>query len=143
MRTDSRSTQLVSRIARATLVLAATAVPLAAQPRTEQPPVQDARPQFPHVQLTAGRSTVVATDFDVTRIAVTNPAIADAVVVAPREILIDGKSPGTISLIVWGNGTRVQYDLIVEQPVSTLEQHLRSLFPGEDIAVSTNDGATI
>ena len=148
MRTDSRSTQLFSRIARATLMLAATTAPLAAQPRaaqarTEQPPVQDARPQFPHVQLTAGRSTVVATDFDVTRIAVTNPAIADAVVVAPREILIDGKAPGTISLIVWGNGTRVQYDLIVEQPVSTLEQHLRSLFPGEDISVSTNDGATI
>ena len=52
--------------------------------------------------LTAGRSTVLATDFDITRIAVTNPAIADAVVVQPREILIDGKAAGTVSLIVWG-----------------------------------------
>ena len=69
-----------------------------------QPAAQDARPQFPRVQLTAGRSTVSTTDFDVTRIAITNPAIADAVVVAPREILIDGKAPGTVSLIVWGNG---------------------------------------
>src|SRR6476620_2875797 len=33
------------------------------------------------VLLTAGRSTVLATPFDVTRIALTNPAIADAVVV--------------------------------------------------------------
>ena len=148
MRTHSRSMQLLSRVARASLLLAASASPLAAQPqaaqaRVEQPPAQDARPQFPHVRLTAGRSTVVNTDFDVTRIAITNPAIADAVVVAPREILIDGKAPGTVSLIVWGGGSRLQYDLIVEQPVTTLEQHLRTLFPGEDITVSTNEGATI
>jgi pilus assembly protein CpaC len=148
MRTHFRSTQFLSRIACASLLLGANGGALAAQPRAaqaraEQPPAPDARPQFPHVQLTAGRSTVVNTEFDVTRIAITNPAIADAVVVAPREILIDGKSPGTVSLIVWGGGSRIQYDLIVEQPVTTLEQHLRSLFPGEEIAVSTNEGATI
>ena len=37
---------------------------------------------FERVVLTAGRSTVLSTTFDVTRIAVTNPAVADAVVVA-------------------------------------------------------------
>jgi pilus assembly protein CpaC len=95
------------------------------------------------LQLTAGRSTVVATDFDIVRIAITNPAIADAVVVAPREILVDGKGSGTISLIVWGgNNRRVQYDLVVDQPVSGLQQQLRSLFPGENIIVTTNEEAT-
>lgn len=148
MRTDSRSLQLLTRVVRASLLLVVSASPLAAQPRAAQariepPPAQDARPQFPHVQLTAGRSTVINTDFDVTRIAVTNPAVADAVVVAPREILIDGKATGTVSLIVWGSGARMQYDVIVEQPVSTLEQHLRSLFPGEEIVVGSNEGATI
>ena len=39
------------------------------------------RPQYERVVLTAGRSTVLATDFDITRIAITNPAVADAVVV--------------------------------------------------------------
>ena len=48
---------------------------------------------FERVVLTAGRSTVLNTPFDVTRIAVTNPAVADAVVVQPREMLIDGKAP--------------------------------------------------
>src|SRR5580765_7255657 len=128
MRTDSRSLQFFSGALRASLLLVVSAGPLAAQPRAAQariepPPAQDARPQFPRVQLTAGRSTVVNTDFDVTRIAVTNPAVADAVVVAPREILIDGKATGTVSLIIWGGGSRMQYDVIVEQPVSTLEQH--------------------
>ena len=60
---------------------------------------------FERVVLTAGRSTVLNTPFDVTRIAVTNPAVADAVVVQPREVLIDGKSAGTVSLIVWGAQT--------------------------------------
>ncbi len=97
---------------------------------------------MPRVSLTAGRSTVLAVDFDITRIAVTNPAIADAVVVAPREILIDGKAQGTISLIVWGDGRRVQYDLAVDSPVTQLQQQLRNLFPGEDIQVTVNEEAT-
>ena len=52
------------------------------------------RPQYERVVVTSGRSTVVPTDFDVTRIAITNPEIADAVVVQPREILVDGKKAG-------------------------------------------------
>jgi pilus assembly protein CpaC len=95
------------------------------------------------VTLTAGRSTVVETDFDVTRIAVTNPAVADAVVVQPREILIDGKGAGTVSLIVWGAGRREQYDVIVSQEVSNLQQQLQALFPGEDIQVNASAEAII
>ena len=96
---------------------------------------------MPRVSLTAGRSTVLAVDFDITRIAVTNPVIADAVVVAPREILIDGKAQGTISLIIWGDGRRTQYDIAVDAPVSQLQQQLRNLFPGEDIQVTVNEEA--
>jgi pilus assembly protein CpaC len=113
------------------------------QPQSPSGASQDARGPFPKVQLTAGRSTVVSTDFEVTRIAVTNPEVADAVVVQPREILIDGKRAGTVSLIVWGSTTRTQYDIVVEQPTTTLEQQLHILFPGEDVTVSTSEGATI
>ena len=98
---------------------------------------------FERVILTAGRSTVLATDFDITRIAVTNPAVADAVVVQPREVLIDGKTAGTISLIVWGVARRAQYDVVVEQTVSTLQQKLQALFPGEDITATLNDDALL
>ena len=106
-------------------------------------PAKDGQPAFPRVTLTAGRSTVVPTNFDVTRIAVTNPEVADAVVVQPREVLIDGRKAGTVSLIVWGAGTRTQYDVVVEPPVSGLEQQLHALFPGEDVTVSSSEGATV
>lgn len=98
---------------------------------------------FERVPLTAGRSTVLATDFDITRIAITNPAVADAVVVQPREILIDGKTAGTVSLIIWGTGRRAQYDVVVEPGVTTLQQKLQALFPGEDITATLNDEALI
>ena len=111
--------------------------------RAQTPPAAVPAPAFDRVVLAAGRSTVLATDFDITRIAVTNPAVADAVVVQPREVLIDGKSAGTVSLIIWGNGRRAQYDVVVELGVSTLQQKLQALFPGEDINTTLNEEALI
>ncbi len=139
------------------LVMVVLAVPalLAAQAPPQQSPatpaagqapapaVSDASPRVDRIPLTAGRSSVLATDFDITRIAVTNPAVADATVVAPREILLDGKGSGTVSLIVWGAAARRQYDVVVEPGVSTLQQQLQALFPGEDINVGANEDAVV
>ena len=80
--------------------------------------------------LTAGRSTVLRTDFEIIRIAVTNPAVADAVVVQNREILVDGKSPGTVSLIVWSSTDRKHYDLVVEPAITTLATAAAGALPG-------------
>jgi pilus assembly protein CpaC len=111
------------------------------QPTSAQQPAQAGG--FDKINIIAGQSTVMMTDFDVTRIAVTNPLVADATVVQPREILIDGKAPGTISLIVWGSGRRTQYELIIEPAVTSLQQKLRALFPGEDIQVGITDEAIV
>jgi pilus assembly protein CpaC len=113
--------------------------PPAAQPAT----VQQAPGSVTQVRVTAGRSLVLPSQFDITRIAVTNPAVADATVVQAREILIDGKAPGTISLIVWGASERAQYDLVVEPGVPPLQQQLQVLFPGENINVGFNDEAIV
>jgi pilus assembly protein CpaC len=118
------------------VLVGVSAAPLFAQ---QQPAAN-----IPQVSVTTGRSTIVTTTFDVTRIAITNPAVADAVVVRPREVLVDGKSPGTITLLVWGANERVQYDIVVEQPISPLEQQLHQLFPTEEVVVTTNaDGIVL
>lgn len=129
----------------ATVLFGTVTTPVgAAQAPTPAAAQQGLPGQIQKISLTAGRSIVLMTDFDVTRIAVTNPAVADATVVEPREVLLDGKAPGTISLIVWGSGDqRVQYDLVVEQPIAPLEQQLRQLFPGEEIAVAVNADAIV
>lgn len=114
---------------------------LMTQPTAAQQSAQD-KP-FDKINITAGQSTVLTTDFDVIRIAVTNPQVADATVVQPREILIDGKAPGTISLVLWGSSRRTQYELIIEPAVTSLQQKLQSLFPGEDIQVGITDEAIV
>ena len=139
-------TQRFTQFALAAAILAVPGPMIAEQAPAAPKPAQPAeaqRPALDRVALTAGRSTVVATDFDITRIAITNPEIADAVVVESREILIDGKKPGTISLIVWSSDRRKQYDVVVEPAITTLEQHLQSLFPGENIAISVSEEAII
>jgi pilus assembly protein CpaC len=125
-------------------VLSAAAVGSAqeqAPPSTPAAPI--AQPVYERLFLTAGRSMILPTEFNITRIAITNPAVADAVVVEPREILIDGKAAGTVSLIVWGSGTRKQYDVVVDPGVAQLEQQFQALFPGEDIHVAITDEAMI
>ena len=108
-----------------------------------QPPPAATTAATQRVTLTAGRSTVLSTEYNITRIAVTNPNVADATVVEPREVLIDGKAPGTISLIVWGDAQRTQYDIVVDAGVTNLQQQFLQLFPGEDIRVSANEEAII
>jgi pilus assembly protein CpaC len=130
-----------------TLLLAGaqSPAPAAAPAAPAQAPVADSsRVERDRVlMLTAGRSMVLTTAYDITRIAITDPKIADAVVVQPREVLIDGRSAGTVSLIVWGVGRREQYDVVVDPGVTTIQQTLQQLFPGEDIRVAINDDAVI
>lgn len=95
------------------------------------------------IAVQVSRSTVLATDFDITRIAITNPAIADATVVQPREVLIDGKAPGRVSLILWGPSERIHYEVAVQSDGNPLEQQLRAAFPGEDIRLVVNDDAVL
>ena len=136
------SAQQRVRLGLIVLLTATTGINGLAQAPAQAPQVIQDGP-VTRVILTAGRSMVLPTEFNVTRIAITNPAVADATVVAPREILIDGKTAGTISLIIWGDAQRTQYDLVVEQPVASLQQQLQALFPGEGIQVSVSDNATI
>ncbi len=117
--------------------------PLQAQAAQSQPAPSIRLEPAERVLLTAGRSTVLTTEFDITRIAVTNPAIADAVVVKPREVLVDGKASGTVSLIVWGGDTRKHYDVVVDAGVSLLQQNFQDLFKGEDINVSVTENSVI
>jgi pilus assembly protein CpaC len=134
---------MIIRIRLAAAILLGT-IALATTLQAQAPPAQSFRnDDAERILLTAGRSTVVTTEFDITRIAVTNPAIADAVVVKPREVLVDGKSAGTVSLIVWGGDTRKHYDVVVDAGVSLLQQNFQDLFKGEDINVAVTENSVI
>ncbi len=59
------------------------------------------------IHLLVGRSTVVRTDRAITRVSLSTSDIADAMVTSPRELIVHGKAPGTISLLVWSDNGRI------------------------------------
>jgi pilus assembly protein CpaC len=115
---------------------------LAAAGRQQAAPRQDAKPLTvrPHLSL------VLKTDTDIVRFSVTDPEIADGLVVSPRELLVQGKKPGTTSLIVWTSGrtgAMSQYELVVEPDVAAIQQKIQTLFPGEGVTVSSAGAALV
>lgn len=95
----------------------------------------DTRP----VRLLVGRSTIVNVGSPIARISVTSADIADVLVTAPSEVLVNGKAPGTISMFVWNRGGAVtEYEVVVQRDLNHLTAQLRRLFPGESIDVQTS-----
>ena len=91
------------------------------------------------VDLLVGRSTVLTTDRPIKRISLSTPDIADALVTAPREVLVHGKAPGAISLLIWTEtGTITSHEVVVRRDLGGLEEHLARLFPAESISVAAN-----
>ena len=56
---------------------------------------------YPSITVTVNKSIVLRVPKRAKRVSVTQPQIAEAVVVAPDQILINGKAVGTTSLVVW------------------------------------------
>src|SRR5438876_12421594 len=68
------------------------------------------------IRPTVGKSIVIDYPADVARISTSNPDIVDASPVTTREILIHGKSFGTVTLVVCSkSGQRNFYNITVEQ----------------------------
>src|SRR6266480_2917920 len=57
------------------------------------------------VAIITGRGELLQFERDIERVAISEPKIADAIVVSPREIMVNGKSAGKASLIVWDGGS--------------------------------------
>jgi len=86
--------------------------------------------------LTAGGTLVVDYASDVARISTSNPEVVDAVAVSTREVLLNAKSPGAATVIVWPKGgTRTQYAIAVEPNLDPVRALIRGTFPDADIHV--------
>jgi pilus assembly protein CpaC len=86
------------------------------------------------IDLLVGRSTIVNVGSTIARVSLTVPDIADAMVTAPSQLLIHGKTPGTISLFVWDRAGSIKtFEVKVRRDLTPLVAQLKQLFPGEEI----------
>lgn len=84
-----------------------------------------------------GQSQLLVQPQPVERVSIGDPDIADAVVVTPQEVLVNARSLGTTTLIIWdANNTPRTYTIEVTVDVAALERTLQALFPGEQIAAT-------
>ena len=91
------------------------------------------------VTLLVGRSTLLTVGSSITRVSLTSPNVADAMVTTPSQLLIHGKAPGTISMFVWDRAGGIKrYEVVVRRDLSELLTQVKALFPGEPITVHSN-----
>jgi pilus assembly protein CpaC len=91
------------------------------------------------VRLSLGKSVVIDYPTDVARISTSNADIVDASPVTTREILLHGKSLGTVTLVVWSKtGQRNFYNVTVDQNLEPLRRLLRETFPKDEFTVFTS-----
>ncbi len=85
------------------------------------------------ITLVNGRGELLQFERDIERLAISEPKIADAVLVSPREVMVNGHAPGKASLVVWDGGSapnRFNIDVLVDNSESeTAHRELQAGVP--------------
>ena len=96
------------------------------------------------MSLTAGRGELLQFNQEVTRVVIAEPKIADAIVVSPRDVMVNAKGPGRTTLVIWQEQDAPQrYDITVSSDTTeadalqkSISGDLRSALPGAEIQFS-------
>lgn len=129
-----------------------TAACLAASALALAVPAQDARAQTSAQDLHAGtvaiplnKSRVVTTDRPIVRAMVGNAEIADILPLTDQSVYVLGRSMGTTSLTLYGDGGRVLavMDVSVGPDVEAFQEQVAELIPGADIRASISGSSMV
>src|SRR5712692_7308806 len=71
------------------------------------------------LRVMVGKSLLINTTERLKRVSVTDPSVADALVVTPTQVLVNGLAPGEVSLLIWDELERSRsFDLRVDVDVT-------------------------
>jgi pilus assembly protein CpaC len=122
---------------------APASAPTTTQTTTLPPQSQQTQGSAP-LRVMVGKSLLINTTEQLRRISITDGAIASAQVITPTQILIHGKSPGEVSLLIWDTLERSRsFDLRVDVDVSACADELHRVFPDEQITVTPSRAAVV
>src|SRR5947209_12573709 len=141
--------QKSSLVARAVAVFATTlllAVGALAQQQTSVSASFEKQAAEPvQINVLVGQSRVINFDRPIGRFSVSDPAVAEAVLVAPDQVLVNGKAFGQVNFIAWEQkGSRfLVFDVFVHTNLSLIDAQIRALFPKDDIRLSQANGSVV
>ncbi|MBA3498417.1 MAG: type II and III secretion system protein family protein [Gemmatimonadales bacterium] len=91
------------------------------------------------VSVSKGASALLVNATPIQRFSVGEPTIAEATVISPTEVLINGKGLGTTTLFIWDSPSQVKvYSVEVTADAPALQRYLRGAMPDEQITVSSS-----
>src|SRR5438132_435779 len=93
--------------------------------------------------ITVGRGELLQFPDEASRVSVSDPLIADAVVVSAHDVVLNGKSPGHTTIMIWHGDNVSPYEITVEPDLSEIQKQLKASFPTEQIDVSSSKAAII
>lgn len=104
----------------------------------------DAKEPIP-VNVLVGQSRLLTFDRPIERFSVSNPDIAEAVLVSSNQVVVNGKAFGQINFIAWekGGARFVVFDVYVRTNLSLIDSQIRALFPKDDIRLSQANGSVV
>ena len=113
-------------------------------PTANLPPESQAPQGSAPLRVMVGKSLLINTTERIKRISVTDPGIAYAQPITPTQILVHGKTPGEVSLLIWDELERSRsFDLRVDVDVSACADEERRVFPDEQISVTPSRAAVV
>lgn len=97
------------------------------------------------INVLVGQSRVINFDRKIGRFSVSNPEVAEAVLVAPDQVLVNGKGFGQVNFIAWekDTGKFLVFDVFVRANLSLIDSQIRALFPKDDIRLSQANGSVV
>jgi pilus assembly protein CpaC len=98
------------------------------------------------VNVLVGQSRVINFDRQIGRFSISNPEVAEAVMVTPSQVLVNGKSFGQVNFIAWDKNDDHKYlvfDVFVRANLSLIDSQIRALFPKDDIRLSQANGSVV
>src|SRR6266849_5212890 len=119
----------------------------AAVPQTTVPAAGTSTQEVPSaapLRVMVGKSLLINTTERLKRVSVTDPSVADALVVTPTQVLVNGLAPGEISLLIWDELERSRsFDLRVDVDVTAAAEEVHRLFPDEQTSVTPSRSAIV
>jgi pilus assembly protein CpaC len=96
------------------------------------------------LRVMVGKSLLINTTERLKRVSVTDPSVADALVVTPTQVLVNGLAPGEVSLLIWDELERSRsFDLRVDVDITAATEEMHRLFPEERITVTPSRSAIV
>src|SRR5271156_2363741 len=96
------------------------------------------------LRVMVGKSLLINTTERLKRVSVTDPSVADALVVTPPQVLVNGLAPGEFSLLIWDELERSRsFDLRVDVDITAASEEIHRLFPNEQIQISPSRSAIV